>query len=169
MNKKLVILHVTNSFNWIDLIQIAKSKYTSKDWRQFQYLTSTRIFQIWHELIYFQTSKRFSKTCCNPKSFYKEVMMTWWFDGKILKILFFLQSGNTLAPTMMPIVQQPRRPLGRESFRQRNIQGCVPQNMVFRQDQPNLNIDNCFVLKSQLRRYFIHYFCSYKYKWLIGN
>merc|ERR1719273_2353335 len=59
-------------------------------------------------------------------------------------------SGNTLAP-MMPIVQQPRRPLGRESFRQRNI-GCVPQNMVFRQDQPNLNIDNCFVLKSQLRR-----------------
>lgn len=61
-------------------------------------------------------------------------------------------SGNTLAPTMMPIVQQPRRPLGRESFRQRNIQGCVPQNMVFRQDQPNLNIDNCFVLKSQLRR-----------------
>ena len=62
-------------------------------------------------------------------------------------------SGNTLAP-MMPIVQQPRRPLGRESFRQRNI-GCVPQNMVFRQDQPNLNIDNCFVLKSQLRRYVI--------------
>ena len=87
--------------------------------------------------------------------------MTWWFDGKILKILFFLQSGNTLAPTMMPIVQQPRRPLGRESFRQRNIQGCVPQNMVFRQDQPNLNIDNCFVLKSQLRRYFIHYFFTY--------
>ena len=78
---------------------------------------------------------------------------------KFKNILFFLQSGNTLAPTMMPIVQQPRRPLGRESFRQRNIQGCVPQNMVFRQDQPNLNIDNCFVLKSQLRRYFIHYFC----------
>merc|ERR1712228_1027161 len=60
-------------------------------------------------------------------------------------------SGNTLAPSIMPIVQQPRRPLGRESFRQRNL-GCVPQNLVFRQDQPNLNIDNCFVLKSQLRR-----------------
>ena len=56
---------------------------------------------------------------------------------------------------IMPIVHQPRRPLGRESFRQRNL-GCVPQNLVFRGDMqhpPNLNIDNCFVLKSQLRRY----------------
>lgn len=55
--------------------------------------------------------------------------------------------------TLMPIVQQPRRPIGRESFRmqQRNAAGCVPQNLVFR-EQPNLNIDNCFLLKSQLRR-----------------
>ena len=62
----------------------------------------------------------------------------------------------------MPIIQQQpiRRslPHGRESFRQRNL-GCIPQNMVFRGDNnllhqpPNLNIDNCFVLKSQLRRY----------------
>ena len=71
-------------------------------------------------------------------------------------------ASSTLAPAMMPIVQQPRRPLGRESFRQRNI-GCasnaIPQNLVFRagehqaMQQANLNIDNCFILKSQLRRY----------------
>lgn len=72
--------------------------------------------------------------------------------------------GQSLGNTLTPIVQQPTRrgvSLGRESFRhhhQRNqiVSGCVPQNLVFRGDQqhqsPNLNIDNCFVLKSQLRR-----------------
>ena len=75
--------------------------------------------------------------------------------------LLTTQTGHhnpALGNTLTPIVQQPTRrvSLGRESFRQRNIAGCVPQNLVFRGDQqhqsPNLNIDNCFVLKSQLRR-----------------
>jgi len=65
--------------------------------------------------------------------------------------------GQLATQPIMPIITQPRRPsIGRESFRQRNL-GCVPQNLVFRGDSaaqiaPNLNIDNCFVLKSQLRR-----------------
>ena len=83
-----------------------------------------------------------------PKQFYL---------GLIFLIIFL---GH--ATPIMPIIQQQpiRRslPHGRESFRQRNL-GCIPQNMVFRGDNnllhqpPNLNIDNCFVLKSQLRRY----------------
>ena len=74
--------------------------------------------------------------------------------------------GQALGNTLTPIVQQPTRrgvSLGRESFRHhRNqiVSGCVPQNLVFRADQqhqsPNLNIDNCFVLKSQLRRFVLY-------------
>jgi hypothetical protein len=58
------------------------------------------------------------------------------------------------AAIIMPIVHQRRPSVGRESFRQKNI-GCVPQNSAAsnnKEQTPNLNIDNCFVLKSQLRR-----------------